>query len=315
MSMNRDGHAMEMHFSKGRPWAMTSTWQRGVHHWAGNDLHFAASEGCAEKVSALLLSGMSLFLKDEFGFMPIHYAALRGHVTILEKLLAAMNISSERTPSADIENYPNEMELTPLHIACRERHIEAVDLLLRHGFNPNYASVQGWTPSHMASVAGSIELLQKLQEYGGDIYKCTPEGWSVLHISSVYVLHEPLIEWLVGQNIDPSLRNAHGVTPMHIAAHHNNYGAMSVLLRLGASPHIKCLCNDHNTAFEEAVGRSGANASTLKIFYQHDLQLEDTLRQYFFDDSSDGFYAHVLCEFEKVKKDVEKVGEGLVVEE
>lgn len=52
-------------------------------------LHFAAQEGDVEEVRKFLKEGYQPNLFDELGKTPLHYAAMRGHLDVMNALLAA----------------------------------------------------------------------------------------------------------------------------------------------------------------------------------------------------------------------------------
>ena len=62
-------------------------------------LHFAAEDGDVEEVKKLLDEGYQPNLFDELGKTPLHYAAMRGHLDVMNVLLAAgadVNAHDER---------------------------------------------------------------------------------------------------------------------------------------------------------------------------------------------------------------------------
>ena len=63
------------------------------------------------------------------GWTAIHFAALNGHKTIVERLLYCCE------STVDIEDING---LTPLWLASRGGHVDCVDVLLVHGANPEH---------------------------------------------------------------------------------------------------------------------------------------------------------------------------------
>lgn len=67
---------------------------------------------------------------------------------------------------------PNEQVLgddSVLHIACRQGHFAAADLLLVAKADPNRQSKRGWTPAHYAAAAGDLDIIEILHDDGADL--------------------------------------------------------------------------------------------------------------------------------------------------
>ena len=83
-------------------------------------LHWAANRGHLDIVQALLKARADVNAKDEYGMTPLHLAAIRGHLGIIQALLKA---------GADV-NAKDEDEYTPLHLAAARGHLDIVQALI-----------------------------------------------------------------------------------------------------------------------------------------------------------------------------------------
>ena len=83
-------------------------------------LHYAALQGHADVVTALLEAGASVDAVDKQGDTPLHYAAGQGHADVARALLEAG--ASVRAA--------NQQRKTPLHLAADRGHAEVSTALL-----------------------------------------------------------------------------------------------------------------------------------------------------------------------------------------
>ena len=88
------------------------------------EIHDAAENGDLEKVKGLIKDNPNLvFSKDDYGAMPLHYAAQGGRKDVAELLLAN---------KADVNAKANNDD-TPLHVAAAQGHKDVAELLRQQG--------------------------------------------------------------------------------------------------------------------------------------------------------------------------------------
>ena len=107
---------------------------------ARGEIHAAAANGDVAAVRAAIARDPALVHARGFnGRTPAHDAAIGGHVTVLEALLAA---------GADL-TVADASGVRPLHWTVQQRHIAAVDWLIARGADPNARTAAAVPPSIM----------------------------------------------------------------------------------------------------------------------------------------------------------------------
>jgi ankyrin repeat protein len=123
----------------------------------------AAYEGDLKKVKEIIENDPNeINVQDSRGFTPLHLAAGKGHIEIVEFLI---------NHGADIE-----LEIfigdTPLLVAARyARHgqYETIKTLLEHGAKVNHKDKHGRTALHDAAMYSGKEIINLLISYGADV--------------------------------------------------------------------------------------------------------------------------------------------------
>lgn len=122
-------------------------------------LTIAAAQGNLKKVHDLLLSGTSPNMTDVSGRPAIGWAALEGHVDVIEELLKAPRI---------VPNAKDQQGNTALILAAQRGHAEAVDALIRGKVDLNLDNRDGMTALMFAAQNGSLRIVQALLKAGAD---------------------------------------------------------------------------------------------------------------------------------------------------
>ncbi|EWC45743.1 hypothetical protein DRE_05080 [Drechslerella stenobrocha 248] len=190
-----------------------------------NALHEASNAGRLSIISTLLSKGVDVGQSDAYGRLPLHYAAMHGHVGILEALLAA---NPKTLDSMDLDNF------TPLIHALHHNKISSIELLIAHKARTNPTSDKDYIPLNLACQHGLVEIADILLKNGAEIL---PDAEGLFpqhhvarrrHASSLLVTLQSF-----GANLN-EFDKLNGWTPMVHAASEGNIENLKVLLNSGA---------------------------------------------------------------------------------
>jgi ankyrin repeat protein len=104
--------------------------------------------------------------------------------------------------------------------------------------NPFYNPWQT-TALHIAAQNCSYKLVKLLLENGSEVLHKNGYNESLLSKGIKEGRHTKIAELLLQNGADVNERNTYGDTPLHIAAHHNNFDLVELLLEQGADPNIR----------------------------------------------------------------------------
>ena len=130
----------------------------------------ACDLGTLEIVKLLLQYNASLTIADavcfliemclmQNGWSAIHFAARNGDVNVIQALLDS---------NKDVLFATTADGSTALHVAAHHDKVEACELLLNLGANPNAQLKSGWTPLIVASYDGLPQVVSVLLDYGAN---------------------------------------------------------------------------------------------------------------------------------------------------
>jgi cytohesin len=123
--------------------------------WGFTPLHRAARYGDKELVELLIANGADVNAKDKWGYTPLLWAIFSRDKDMM-KLLIAKGADVNYTPKDD---YP------PLHGAVANEDKDMVELLLAKGANVN-ATEKGQTAMSLAKKKGHSEIVELLRKHG-----------------------------------------------------------------------------------------------------------------------------------------------------
>ncbi|KAL7302888.1 hypothetical protein TKK_0004117 [Trichogramma kaykai] len=158
------------------------------------------------EVIAYFLENPSENFCDDHGYTYLHAACMTGNV-------AAANLLLSQGVDVNLDSY----KYSPLHIAAQYRHLNVIEILLRHGADPNQRDVEKSTPLH---------ALARLC-----LCRCTN---SVIFCDKRKPVDE-IVQILVEHGANIEAGNCHGETPLQVAASRFDVSLTKALLDHGAS--------------------------------------------------------------------------------
>ena len=139
-------------------------------------LHVAADMGFKDVVYRLCAE-IDVKRRGRNGLTPLHYAAMSGHLAILEYLLEK---------GAEIEAVDELFGWTPLHCAADNGHAKIVRFLLTHKGSVDAKDDRvSWTPLHFAEMNGDKEVLRLLKRSKASQHAKDMNGWTPLHFADI----------------------------------------------------------------------------------------------------------------------------------
>jgi len=125
-------------------------------------IHYAISHGATNILETMLALGADLSLQDKYGDNTLHWAVLFESEctdTLLNRIFHS---------GIDINAKNRDMD-TPLHIACFNRLLDLVKVLILHGANIHARDKHGRTPLYLACDAQCPDTVKFLMSQGADM--------------------------------------------------------------------------------------------------------------------------------------------------
>mmetsp|Transcript_10231 Transcript_10231/g.26047 ORF Transcript_10231/g.26047 Transcript_10231/m.26047 type:complete len:313 (-) Transcript_10231:33-971(-) len=167
-------------------------------------LHKAVENEQTALVQWLLEQGVMPNVKDTHGVTPLHVAAIKGYVSLVQLLLDSDNTVKKVTDANGD---------TAVHWACTKGHLEVLDLLLSRGAALDVSNKQGWTALHRASYNGRPEVLERLLNAGASLHAVNQDGNTALHLAA-HNNHLGAISMLLKWGAKTDMRNNDGLAPV-----------------------------------------------------------------------------------------------------
>uniref|UniRef100_A0ABD2W7G4 Uncharacterized protein n=1 Tax=Trichogramma kaykai TaxID=54128 RepID=A0ABD2W7G4_9HYME len=168
-------------------------------------VHRAVRDGNYDYVDVLfkIYKRFDVNYTDGSGFTHFHAACMSGCEDIVIKFL-------------ELGQDPNCLEYktgkSPLHLALEKGNKYVVQLLLKHGANPNLADSRGFTPLHII---------------------CERDEDADFLTELFFKINDEKHQW-----VQVDVRDMFGITPLHLALIYNRKGIVELLLRRGANQNL-----------------------------------------------------------------------------
>ncbi|KAG8444767.1 hypothetical protein GDO86_009803 [Hymenochirus boettgeri] len=186
-------------------------------------LHLAANKGHVNIVQILLKAGCDLDIQDDGNQTALHRAAVVGQSEVLALLI-------QEGCALDRQDKDGN---TALHEASWHGFSQSVKLLVKAGANVLAKNKAGNTPLHLACQNGHSQSCRILLLAGSRADLKNNAGDTGLHVAARYN-HLSIIRILLSAFCSVNEINQTGDTPLHIAAALNHRKVIKVLLEAGA---------------------------------------------------------------------------------
>ncbi|EDO04684.1 hypothetical protein SS1G_07167 [Sclerotinia sclerotiorum 1980 UF-70] len=200
--------------------------------------------------------------KDKEGNIPLHLAALKGHLEIVKIL---------KRRGAEIHT-TNAKHCTAFLLAAAHGHIEVVKFLYEHGADLHTPDNNNWNPLISASYNGHIEVAKFLYGNGADadIHTANNNGRTPLYAASCNG-HIEVAKFLYGNGADADIHTANnnGRTPLYAASCNGQIEVVKFLYENGADLHTTD--NDGWTPLISASYKG--HIEVVKFLYEHEADI------------------------------------------
>ena len=191
-------------------------------------LHDAILTGDIKGALELINSGIDLNENENYyhGLAPMHYAASRGHIKIVQALL-------EHGALIDVRGSCDNEGITPLMLAVIDNQIAMVSALLAFGADVNASAWDGYTALHLSLYKDNLDLARMLLEANAQVNVKNVSGNFPLHnaIEHTPVERVDLIALLLQAGADQRLIGMFGENALHIAIRRGHYETVKLLLK------------------------------------------------------------------------------------
>ena len=164
---------------------------------------------------------------------PLHEATLSGNSEIVEVLINKIS-EDELYKALTEEEYYNKDEMSPFHIACRDKHIHIVkkffDAIDQVDKLKNLANSKGKkkkTPLHFACQGGDKEIVDLLIKHKA-VITSNENGTFPIHVVAKYGYCH-LVDEAIGEE-SVNVVDVHQNTPLNIATRYNKDKMIDKLL-------------------------------------------------------------------------------------
>ncbi|XP_025780593.1 ankyrin repeat and death domain-containing protein 1B [Puma concolor] len=198
--------------------------QRAKNQDGMNALHFAAQNNNVRIVEYLIqdLHLKDLNQPDEKGRKPFLWAAERGHIEMIEKLIFLNLHTSEKDKEGN----------TALHLAAKHGHSPAVHVLLTQQQEINEINELNISALQIATQNGHTSLVSCLLSKHVDLYQKVEPKESPLHLAVIHN-HITVVKSLLSAQHDINILNQRQQTPLHLAADLGHVELVDTLLKAG----------------------------------------------------------------------------------
>ncbi|NXJ95869.1 ANKR6 protein, partial [Corythaixoides concolor] len=202
-------------------------------------LHLAAHKGHLHVVQVLLKAGCDLDIQDDGDQTALHRAAVVGNTDVIATLI-------QEGCALDRQDKDGN---TALHEACWHGFSQSAKVLVKAGANVLAKNKAGNTPLHLACQNSHSQSTRVLLLGGSRADLKNNAGDTCLHVAARYN-HLPIVRVLLSAFCSVHEKNQAGDTALHVAAALNHRKVVKLLLEAGADASV--VNNAGQTALEVA---------------------------------------------------------------
>ncbi len=192
-------------------------------------LFIAALKNDIDMAAWLLQQGATVDVEDKRGSSPILICSVNGHIELM-RILAAHSESlglETAAKSGDMSILGIVLDLadvgldirfhkreTALHIACRKKHSEMVQMLCDNDADVTAKDLWNRTPLHEAALSGCDKCMEAVLNNGKDVIEEMDfNGWTALHFSA-WGAFDRCVRLLIESGANAQVRDKFGLTPL-----------------------------------------------------------------------------------------------------
>ena len=135
-------------------------------------------------------------------------AVRKGILVELEKFLQ---------DKVDLNGTNYKQDYNAIHVAAKYNQLEALEMILKAGADPNVNGSADTAATHLAITHGHIECTQMLIKYGANINAADSSGNTLLHFASIYGRRDIAKMLLKSKETNFNLKNKDGKTALELA--------------------------------------------------------------------------------------------------
>ncbi|XP_031771636.1 ankyrin repeat and death domain-containing protein 1A isoform X1 [Apis florea] len=178
---------------------------------------------------------------DCTGATALHHAASAGHPSMITAL--------SNVPRIEL-NATDKKGQTPIHCACAEEHLEAVEVLIALGANVDAQDHEGNTPLHVATRTRHTAIAQLLLRAGANTELIDEIGFTPLHVAASQGC-KGILESMIQHGAALNKQCKYGNTPLHLACQNNEVETVEILINKGVD--LNCLNSRLQSPFHIAT--------------------------------------------------------------
>ncbi|NWH21317.1 ANKR6 protein, partial [Grus americana] len=190
-------------------------------------LHLAAHKGHLHVVQVLLKAGCDLDIQDDGDQTALHRAAVVGNTDVIASLI-------QEGCALDRQDKDGN---TALHEACWHGFSQSAKVLVKAGANVLAKNKAGNTPLHLACQNSHSQSTRVLLLGGSRADLKNNAGDTCLHVAARYN-HLPIVRVLLSAFCSVHEKNQAGDTALHLAAALNHRKVVKLLLEAGADASV-----------------------------------------------------------------------------